>query len=96
MKEITKLLLIGLISTFLVVLTAGNSFSASSVTIQGVVGEYCEFTCIDGEVYEIANTTKGNELARNFNKRAEVKGTITEDKDQGVSIITVSSFRILH
>ena len=68
--------------------------AADPMTIQGQVNENYQIVDATGQIYEVADTTAGNELVENhIGEKAKVTGTI--ELDQDVKIITVTSFTII-
>jgi hypothetical protein len=66
---------------------------AAEVTITGEVNDSYQIVA-DGQIYEIADTVKGNELAENHvNTRVKVTGTVEEQDD--MKVITVKNYQIL-
>ena len=48
----------------------------------------------DGQIYEIADTKEGNDLAENYvNAKVKVTGTIEESED--MKIITITSYQVI-
>ena len=79
----------------LVLLTLGPLAATASgpVTINGEVNESYQIVDGDGQVYEVADTTQGNDLVENhIGEKVKVTGTV--DQDQDVKIITVTDFQI--
>jgi len=65
--------------------------AADSVNIEGEVGDNYQIVANDGQVYEIADTTQGNDLAEHYlGEKVKVTGTVEKDGD--VQVITVMSF----
>lgn len=66
---------------------------AAEVTLVGEVNDTYQLLS-DGQVYEIADTPKGNEMAENFiNARVKVTGTVEERND--MKTITVTDFQVV-
>jgi hypothetical protein len=66
---------------------------AADITITGEVNDSYQLVA-DGQIYEIADTPKGNELAENHvNDRVKVTGTVEEQDD--MRVITVKKYQIL-
>ncbi len=66
---------------------------AADATITGEVNDSYQIVS-DGQIYEIADTPKGNELAENHvNARVRVTGPIEEQDD--MKVITIKSYQIL-
>ncbi len=81
-------------TVFFIALSFGPAISANEVTISGTVNDFYGIETDDGEVYEIGDSEQGDELIGHVGARVEVTGTLEEDED-GMKIITVSSFVIL-
>lgn len=68
--------------------------AADPMTIEGQVNENYQIVDATGQIYEVADTTAGNELVENhIGEKAKVTGTI--ELDQDVKIITVTAFTII-
>jgi hypothetical protein len=66
---------------------------ASEMTIVGDVN-YAYQIMADGQIYEVANTSMGDDLVMNhMAEKVEVTGTV-EDQEEG-KIITVESFKVV-
>jgi len=64
------------------------------VTIQVGVNDSYQIVDSNGQIYEIAETEKGNDLVENhIGEKAKVVGTVQQDQD--VKIITITAFEIL-
>jgi hypothetical protein len=67
---------------------------ATEMTIVGEVN-YAYQIMADGQIYEVANTTMGDDLVMNhIAEKVEVTGTVEETEE--VKIITVESFKVFH
>jgi len=67
---------------------------ATDMTIVGEVN-YAYQIMADGDVYEVANTSMGDDLVMNYiAEKVEVTGTVEEKEE--VKIITVKSFKVVH
>lgn len=70
------------------------AMAAEPMTIDGEVNENYQIVDGTGQIYEVADTTEGNDLVENhIGEKAKVTGTIEQDQD--VKIITVTSFKIM-
>lgn len=70
------------------------AMASEPVTIQGEVNDSYQIVDSSGQVYEIAETEKGNDLVENhIGEKAKVVGTLQQDQD--VKIITITAFEIL-
>jgi hypothetical protein len=94
MKKIYKSLVIIVCALFFLALSFGSAMSADEVTISGTVNDYYGIETDDGEVYDIGDNEQGDELGGHVGARVEVTGTVEEDED-GVKVITVTSFVLL-
>ena len=84
------------VAVFLVVMTfvmTAVTFAGNSVTIVGTVND--DYTLVDdeGEIYLIAESENGDQLAENAGARASVTGIVEED-DNG-PVIHVHSYKII-
>ena len=67
---------------------------ASEMTIVGAVNYFYQIMA-DGQVYEVANTSMGDDLVMNYiAEKVEVTGTVEEKEE--VKIITVKFFKVVH
>jgi cell division protein FtsL len=70
------------------------AMASEPVTIQVEVNDSYQIVDSNGQVYEIAETEKGNDLVENhIGEKAKVVGTVQQD--QNVKIITITAFEIL-
>jgi hypothetical protein len=66
---------------------------ATEMTIIGQVNYFYQIMA-DGQVYEVANTSMGDDLVMNYiAEKVEVTGTVEEKEE--VKIITVESFKVV-
>lgn len=78
---------------FFLVLSVAAPALAGEVTLIGEVNDNYQLVS-NGQIYEIADTPKGNEMAENFiSAKVKVTGTV-EDKSE-MKTITVASFEVL-
>ncbi len=63
---------------------------AEEVTLTGQINEDYQLVTTDGDIYDIADTATGSELAELIGKDVTVTGTV-EDVD-GAIVITVQSY----
>ena len=83
-----------LITLVLVSAVPMAAMASEPVTIQGEINDSYQIVDSNGQVYEIAETEKGNELVENhIGEKAKVVGTLEQDQD--VKIISVTTFEIL-
>ena len=80
------------LSLVVLIVTAGWAL-ASETTLIGEVNDNYQIVA-DGQIYEIADTQKGNELVDNYvSYRVEVTGSVEEIDD--VKVLTVVSYKLL-
>lgn len=85
-------------SLFMVVMMSGVALSGekkvaeSEVIITGIIYGN-QLMDKDGQIFDIADTQKGKELATNFGKTVKVKGTVLES--EGQKQITVSIYKVI-
>lgn len=85
-----------LITVLIVAFSTGVSFSANTVTIEGIVNDFYQVITDDVVVYDISDDEKGNQLAQYIGKRVIVTGEL--EVDEGVletRTIFVSKFRVI-
>lgn len=81
----------GLGALFMLVF-AGSALAAEKIVVGQVNDNYQIVT--NGQIYEIADTATGGDLAENHvNAKVQVKGTVEERDD--MKIITVISYKVL-
>jgi hypothetical protein len=84
------------VAVFLVIMTfvmAAVTFAGNSVTIVGTVND--DYTLVDdeGEIYLIAESENGDQLAENAGVRVSVTGIVEEDGNGPV--IHIQSYKII-
>ena len=68
-------------------------FSATEKTIVGQVNYFYQIMA-DGQIYEVANSSMGDDLVMNhLTEKVEVTGSVEETDE--VKIITVESFKVV-
>ena len=71
-----------------------NPVFATELTIVGEVNYFYQIMA-DGQVYEVANTSMGDDLVMNhIAEKVEVTGTVEEKEE--LKIITVEFFKVVH
>ena len=63
------------------------------MTITGTVNEDYQIVADDGQIYEVADTEKGEEVTDLVGKKVKVTGTVEEE--DGKKEITVTSYEII-
>lgn len=77
----------------MVVIALSSTALAENITITGEVNDNYQLIA-DGQIYEIADTPVGNELAENhISEKVKVVGVVQENDD--LKIITVASYQVL-
>lgn len=82
-----------LLAAVLLVVWAVGTALAGDVMITGQVNDDYQIVTEQGDVYDVADTEKGEELSANVGKTVEVQGTLMEE--EGSKMITVSNFKVL-
>ena len=93
MGKYRKIQLVGLaLTVFLLFLTAIPAL-AGEVTLVGEVNDNYQLVS-GGQVYEIADTPKGNDLGENYiSAKVKVTGTVEEIND--MKTLTVTAFEVV-
>jgi hypothetical protein len=93
MRNNRKIQLVGLALTILLFLFTAAPAMAGEMTLVGEVNDNYQLVS-NGQIYEIADTPKGNELAENFiSVKVKVTGTVVEEND--MKTLTVSAFEVM-
>ena len=67
---------------------------AEEITIRGRVNDKYQIVSEDGQIYEVQENEKGDEVVlQNIGKIVKISGTI-EESDEGDKIITVISYEV--
>jgi Neuraminidase (sialidase) len=68
--------------------------AAGSTTIEGEVNDSYQIVASDGQVYEVTDTTEGNDLVENhMGEKVKVTGTVEQDGD--TKVITITTFQVI-
>ena len=87
-----KIKWLSIVSVMIVALLASTAM-AGTVSLTGEVNDNYQLVT-DGQVYEIADTPEGNDLAENhISEKVKVVGTVQESED--LKIITVVSYQVI-
>jgi hypothetical protein len=93
MRKITKIRWISLLLTVALFLSMTAPALAGEATLIGEVNDSYQLV-VNGQIYEIADTPKGNEMAENFiSSKVKVTGTVEEKND--IKTITVTDFQVI-
>ncbi len=79
---------------FFAVFSIGTAVAvAGDVTISGEITDNYQIVTETGDVYDVTDDEKGEELAENVGKKVVVQGTLMEE--EGIKTITVTSFKVV-
>jgi predicted PurR-regulated permease PerM len=93
MKNLRKTRAIGTALAIFFILCTVVPAIAGAVTLIGEVNDNYQLVS-NGQIYEIADTPKGNELAENFiSAKVKVTGSVEESND--MKILTVTAFEVI-
>ena len=93
MQERNKIIFVGLLCITLAFLFFSYISFAGDLTIVGAVNDAHQIVA-DGQIYEVANTPKGDDLVFNYIAvKVQVTGTVKEEDD--IKRITVKSFKAI-
>jgi hypothetical protein len=93
MKGTGKFLLTGLCSIFLFFTLCLPVTAQEKVVITGTVNENYQIEDDDGELYDIGENEKGDELGELIGARVRVTGMVQEE--EGLKTIMVTSFEVI-
>ena len=83
-----------LIALTIIMTVSLTVLASESITLGGKVNESYQVVSNDGQIYEVADTIKGNDLVDNhIGQKTKLTGTIKQDCDD--IIIKVTNFQIL-
>ncbi len=93
MQERNKIIFAGLLCITVAFLFFSYISFAGDITIVGEVNDAHQIVA-DGQIYEVANTPKGDDLVFNYIAvKVQVTGTVKEEDE--MKIITVKSFKAI-
>ena len=84
----------GILVCALVMVLAGIVLSAETVEVVGTVSPDYQILTDDDEIYDVGETTEGDQLMDFVDQRVRVLGTVDEAED-GTKIIQVMEFQVL-
>jgi len=71
-----------------------SGMASDAMDIEGEINDSFQLVDDNGQTYEIAETSQGNELAENYvGEKVKVTGTIQEDGE--IKIISVTTFSVI-
>ena len=82
----------GICALFLVAIVSATALLAAEVTITGTISEE-GIVADDGQVYEVADNEKGQEVMELVAKKVKATGTVEES--EGKKVITVTAFEVI-
>lgn len=93
MKNYQNFKVISMVLAIFLFLSIAAPVLAGDVTLIGEVNENYQLVS-NGQIYEIADTPKGNEMAENFiSSKVKVTGTVEEKNE--MKTITVINFEVV-
>lgn len=93
MQGRNKILFLGFFCFAVTFLAFSLMVFADEITIVGEVNDTYQIVA-DGQIYEVAETPRGDDLVKNYMAvKVMVKGTVEEKED--MKIITVKSFKVV-
>ena len=93
MKHFRKTRITGIALAILLFFSTAMPALAGQVTLVGEVNDNYQLVA-NGQIYEIADTPKGNDMAENYiSAKVKVTGMVEEDND--MKTLTVVSFEVM-
>jgi len=83
----------GLCAIIIIAFLSGTAISGETMTITGTVNEDHQIVADDGQIYEVADTEKGEEVTDLVGKK--VKATGTAEESDGKKVITITSYEVI-
>lgn len=84
------------VSVLFVLVFLSGVLSAADTTIIGEVDDQFQIFTTDGEVYVIADTNAGTEVAtEHINETVEIVGTVGYSEEDDANIITVKDYKVV-
>jgi hypothetical protein len=94
MKRKNLFFVFSVIAFLMVSMFISTNVLGEEITIKGEVNDKFQIVTEAGQIYEVADTDKGNEVVlQNIGKIVKIIGTI-EENDEGNKIITVISYEV--
>ena len=94
MKRKKTFFAVSVMAFLIVSMFLATNVLAEEITIKGEVNDNYQIVTEDGQIYEVADTDKGNEVVlQHISKIVKISGTI-EESDEGEKIITVTSYEV--
>jgi len=93
MRRSKKTAVVGLIVAVLLTVLP-LAAAAESATFEGEVNDSYQIVASDGQVYEVTDTSQGNELVENhIGEKVKVTGTVEQEGD--TKVITITTFQVI-
>lgn len=93
MKRNIRKLLLGICAFIMVITISGVTISAETVTITGTVNTDYEIIADDGQVYEVIENLKGEEVVELIDRKVRVTGSVTVKS--GMKKIRIDSYEVI-
>ena len=93
MKRNIRKLLLGICAFILVISLSGVTISAETVTITGTVNTDYEIIADDGQLYEVIENLKGEEVVELIDRKVRVTGSVTVKG--GMKKIRIDSYKVI-
>jgi hypothetical protein len=85
--------LLGICTLLLVTSLSGITISAETVTVTGTVNTDYEIIADDGQVYEVTENLKGQEVVELIDRKVRVTGSVTVKG--GIKKIRIDSYEVI-
>ena len=94
MKRKKTFFAVSVIALLIVSMFLSTNVLGEEITIRGKVNDNYQIVTEDGQIYEVADSEKGDEVVfQNIGKIVKISGIIKES-DEGEKIITVISYEV--
>ncbi|MBN1932376.1 MAG: hypothetical protein JW786_12300 [Desulfobacterales bacterium] len=94
MQSKKKWVAFSIFAALIISLIFSGNVLAEQITVTGEVNDNYQIVSSDGQVYEVADTEKGNEVVVNLiSQVVKVTGTVTEA--DGVKTISITSYEVI-
>jgi len=93
MKRDRKYWFAGLCVMIIVAFISAVAISGERATITGTVNATYQIVADTGQIYEVAETEEGDEVAGLVGKKVKVTGTVEEIED--MKVITIISYEVI-
>ena len=94
MQNKRKWVAFSIFAALIISMVFSGNVLAEQITITGEVNDNYQIVSSDGQIYEVADTEKGNEVVINLiSQTVKVTGTVTEA--DGVKTIAITSYEVI-